>query len=277
MRIGVISDLHVDLNEGSGAEGSVVRSLSAAAANARVELLIVAGDVANRYDLTLRILADLEAASGLRVLFVPGNHDLWNEAPALPFGKAWDAWDSYRALLAFPGNLARGLVELAGGWTVIGDLGWYDYAFGHPRFTVQEFDRMRFAERLWQDKVNTLWDRPTLEMHRHFRDTLERQLSAPREGRLILVTHVVSHAAFTVQPPSRLWEYLNAFLGSPEYGELAVRHGAAAAVCGHVHYRRQTVVGGTRFVCSCLGYSTEWADPRDIAGEVERSLAVLEI
>jgi hypothetical protein len=168
-------------------------------------------------------------------------------------------------------------VELAGGWTVIGDLGWYDYAFGHPRFSVQEFDRMRFEDRLWQDKVNTLWDRPTREMHRHFRDTLERQLAVPREGRLILVTHVVSHAPFTVQPPNRLWEYLNAFLGSPEYGELAVRHGAAAAVCGHVHYRRQTVVGGTRFICSCLGYSTEWADPRDFSGEVERSLAILEI
>jgi len=277
MRIGVISDLHVDLNEKDASRGEVVRSLSGAALRRGVELLIVAGDLSNRCDTTLSTLAALEASSGLRVLFVPGNHDVWNEAPTLPFGRDWRAWDSYRALEVFPGNLARGPADLPGGWSVVGDLGWYDYAFGHPRFSVEDFDRMRIGERLWQDKVNALWDRSAAEMHRHFRDKLERQLAERTAGRLILVTHAVSHAAFTVQPPDRQWEYLNAFLGSPRYGELAVRHGAALAVCGHVHYRRRTVVEATRFVCSCLGYATEWADPGDIAGEVERSLAVLDL
>jgi hypothetical protein len=74
-----------------------------------------------------------------------------------------------------------------------------------------------------------------------------------------------------------MWEYLNAFLGSPEYGELAVRYRVPIAVCGHVHHREQTTEGDTRFVCSCLGYSTEWGDPKDLEGEIERSLTVLEI
>jgi putative phosphoesterase len=277
MRIGVISDLHVDLNENASSRGQVVRSLSSSASRKGVELLLVAGDIANRWDTTLRSLEALESASGLRVLFVPGNHDVWNEAPAFPLGPGWGAWDSYRSLEAFPGNLGRGPVDLPGGWSVIGDLGWYDYAFGHPRYSTEDFDRMRFGERLWQDKVNALWDRCAGEMHRHFRDKLERQLAGRRGGRLILVTHAVSHRAFTVQPPDPQWEYLNAFLGSPEYGELAVRHGAALAVCGHVHYRRRAIVEATCFVCSCLGYATEWADPRDIAGEVERALAVLDL
>jgi len=277
VRIGVISDLHVDLNEDSSSPGAVLRCLSAAAVRAGAELLIVAGDLANRWDTTLRALEALRAASGLQVLFVPGNHDLWNEASTLPFGPDWRAWDSYRALLDFPGNLARGPVELPGGWSVVGDTGWYDYAWGHPRFSTADFDRMRFEERLWQDKVNTLWDRGTLDMHRHFLQGLDRQLAAHRGRRLVLVTHVVSHFAFTVQPPDRLWEYLNAFLGSPAYGELAVRHGAAVAVCGHVHYRRRACSGQTLFLCSCLGYATEWPDPRDLNGEVERSLCVLEL
>jgi len=62
---------------------------------------------------------------------------------------------------------------------------------------------MRFGERLWQDKVNALWDRPAREMHRHFRGKLERQLAGRSGGRLVLVTHAVSHAAFTVRPPTR--------------------------------------------------------------------------
>jgi putative phosphoesterase len=295
MRIGVISDLHVDLNSPLSGPDSIVHHLCRAVRPSNLELLIVAGDVSNRYDLTLETLDRIQEGIDCRCLFVPGNHDLWNDAsasPPRPFGERWKAWDSYEALKAFPGNLCRGPVELPGGWTVIGEVGWYDYAFGHPRFSVEEFDRMRFGERLWQDKVNTLWDRSTQEMHALFHARLEGQLrstggplgaapggplGAAPGGRLILVTHAVSHRAFTVQPPSPLWEYLNAFLGSPEYGELAVRYGAVAAVCGHVHHREQTREGPTRFVCSCLGYATEWADPRDLAGEVERSLAVLEI
>ena len=94
---------------------------------------------------------------------------------------------------------------------------------------------------------------------------------------MLLATHVVPLEAFTVRPPDAPWEYLNAFLGSPEYGELAVRHGVEVAVCGHVHYRREARVGRTRFLTSCLGYAHEWPDPLDLSGEVERSLAVLEL
>jgi len=277
MRIGVISDLHVDLNGGEAGPETFAGQLAEAAGRQRAELLLIAGDVSNRWDLTLRTLEQIQERSGLRVLFVPGNHDLWNEAPQLPFGESWGARDSYEALQAFPGNLARGPVELPGAWSVVGATGWYDFGFGHPRFSTEEYERMRFGDRLWQDKVNARWDRPTLAVHRAFLEELERQLIACRGRRLLLVTHVVPLEAFTVRPPDALWEYLNAFLGSPEYGQLAVRHGVEIAVCGHVHYRRQTRVGRTLFLTRCLGYAHEWPDPADAAGEVERTLAVLDL
>jgi putative phosphoesterase len=275
MRIGVISDLHVDLN-GAGPQAFAAH-LGAAAGSRGVELLLIPGDLSNRWDLTLRTLEAIQARTGLRVLFVPGNHDLWNEAPQQPFGPGWSASDSHEALKAFAGNLARGPVDLPGGWTVAGAAGWYDFAFGHPRYSEQEFERMRFGERLWNDKVNARWDLPTRQVHRRFLQELERQLSGLRGRRLILMTHVVPLEAFTVRPPDAAWEYLNAFLGSPEYGELAVRQGVEIVASGHVHYRREARVGRTRFLTSCLGYSHEWQDPADLAGEVERSLAVVDL
>jgi putative phosphoesterase len=275
MRLGVISDLHLDLN-GTDPE-TFAGHLAAAAGRRGAEQLLIAGDLSNRYDLTLRALQAIQARTGLRVLFVPGNHDLWNEAPDRPFGRTWGAADSHEALKSFPGNLARGPAELSGGWTAVGATGWYDFRFGHPRFSRRDFERMRFGERLWQDKLNALWDRPTREVHRGFLEDLERQLTAARGRRLLLATHVVPLEAFTVRPPDAPWEYLNAFLGSPEYGELAVKHGVEVAVCGHVHYRREARVGRTRFLTSCLGYAHEWPDPLDLPGEVERSLAVLEL
>jgi len=55
------------------------------------------------------------------------------------------------------------------------------------------------------------------------------------------------------------------------------RDRATCTVCGHVHYRRRHQAGGTLFLASCLGYAHEWPDPADAAGEVHRSLTVLEI
>jgi putative phosphoesterase len=275
MRIGVISDLHVDLNGSEPQEPAA--HLGAAAARRGVQLLLIPGDLSNRWDLTLRTLELIQDRAGVRVLFVPGNHDLWNEAPDYPLGEAWGARDSHEALLAFPGNLARGPVDLPGSWSVAGVTGWYDFAFGHPRFSLEDFERMRFGERLWQDRINARWDRPTREVHRGFLEELERQLDALRGRRLILATHVVPVVEFTVRPPDGVWEYLNAFLGSPAYGELALRHGAEIAVCGHVHYRRRHRAGRTLFLASCLGYAHEWPDPADLAGEVERSLTVVDL
>jgi len=275
MRIGLISDLHLDLN---GVEPEALAGhLGEAAGAAGAELLLVAGDLANRWDLALRALQRIQERSGLRVLFVAGNHDLWNEFPHRPLGRGWGARDSHAALKAFPGNLARGPVELPGGWAAVGVTGWYDFAFGHARYSTADFERMRFGERLWQDRINARWERPTLEVHRAFLQELEAQLEAVRGRRLILATHVVPLREFTVQPANPEWEYLNAFLGSPAYGQLALRHGVRLAVCGHVHYRRRARVGETLFLTSCLGYAREWPDPSDLAGEVRRSLAVVEL
>jgi hypothetical protein len=289
MRIGVISDLHVDLNEATPGDDRVLKGLLRVLERREIELLVVAGDVANDYRRTLACLRAVEAGTGVRCLFVPGNHDLWNPNGAAvrdpdgvppegaPLPREWNAWDSYEALKAFSGNLARGPVELPRGWVVIGDTGWYDYRFGDPEYTTEEFNRMRFERRLWWDKVNARWDRPTLAVHEYFLAKLGKQLDANPGRKTLLVTHAVGIPEFTVRPPDRMWSYLNAFLGSPRYGELALDHSVAYAVCGHVHYRRQLRRGDTRFFCCCLGYASEWENPQDPEAELMAALTVIEI
>jgi predicted phosphodiesterase len=272
MRIGVISDLHVDLNGGEAGPRTYAGYLGDAVRAKGVELLLIAGDLSNRWDLTLRTLEEIQERAALRVLFVPGNRPV-ERGPAAPVRRSLGAGGQPRGAQGLPGNLARGPVELPWGWAVAGP--WAGTtSLATP---VLRFERMRVGERLWLDRINARWDRPTLEVHRRFLQGLESQLSELRGRRLILVTHVVPVAELTVRPPDPQWEYLNAFLGSPAYGELAVRHGVRIAVCGHVHYRRRHQAGGTLFLASCLGYAHEWPDPADAAGEVRRSLTVLEI
>lgn len=270
MKLGILSDIHVDL-EGSDPQKLLQGFVEAIEEN-QVETMIIAGDVANDFTVTLDFLRQIEDASGARCLFVPGNHDIWNE-------KHPDktAWDTYGGLKAFDGNLARGPVALSDQWVVIGDLGWYDYSFGSPEYTTAEFDRMRFKDRLWQDKIKAVWGKSTIGMHRYFYDKLEKQLAAHRKKRIILVTHALPIVDFTVQPPDAMWRYLNAFLGSRQYGELALKYAVEYSISGHVHYRRQVNYENTTFICNCLNYASQWVDNDDPVLEVKRALKTIEV
>ena len=270
MKIGILSDIHVDLENSDPQK--ILRGFVEAIEENKVEVMVIAGDVANDYQVTLRFLHQIEATTGVRCLFVPGNHDIWNEKHP-----AKTAWDIYHALEKFPGNLARGPVELTDQWVVIGDLGWYDYSFGSSDYTISEFDRMKIKDRLWQDKIKAVWGKSTIEMHQYFYHKLEKQLDAYKQKSIILVTHVLPILDFTVQPPNNMWDYLNAFLGSRQYGELALKYSVAYSISGHVHYRRQKKYENTTFICNCLNYASQWIDNDDPVVEVKRAFKTIDI
>ena len=270
MKIGILSDLHVDLK--NGIYEKILQGLVTAVKTKAIDVMIIAGDVANDYEVSLGFLRDVELKADIRCLFVPGNHDIWNEKH-----RDMTAWDTYQALKSFGGNLANGPVGLSEDWIVIGDLGWYDYSFGSVDYTISDFDRMQIEGRLWQDKVKAVWDRPTIDMHQYFLSKLQKQLDANRHKNIILVTHVVPIVEFTVQPPNRLWRYLNAFLGSRQYGQMALDYSVNYSVSGHVHYRRRKTYGHTTFICNCLNYTSQWIDNDDPQKEVQRALETIEI
>ena len=270
MKIGILSDIHVDIDHQT--PDGVIDGLVLAIKENAVDIMIIAGDVANDYELTLRVLDTLEQDSGVRCLFVPGNHDIWNEKHADK-----TAWDTYEALGQYAGNLCNGPFDLGNDWIVIGDIGWYDYSFGSRQYTTEEFDRMTIDGRLWQDKVKANWDRSTIAMHHFFYDKLKQQLQAHRDKNIILVTHVLPLVDFTVRPPDRMWNYLNAFLGSEQYGRLALDYAVAYSICGHVHYRKQQIYENTTFICNCLNYASQWVDNDDPLVEVRKALKTITI
>jgi len=270
LKIGILSDLHVDIDHQT--PQGVLAALDAVIKQKAVDLMIIAGDVANDFELTLRVLTEIEDVSGVRCLFVPGNHDIWNERHPHK-----TTWEMYEALQAFPGNLCNGPIAVSDGWIAIGDIGWYDYSFGSPEYNTAEFDRMKIGNRLWQDKIKVDWGKSTREMHRYFYQKLEQQLVAHQDQKIIFVTHVLPLADFTVQHPNRTWRYLNAFLGSKQYGELALKYSVAYSISGHVHYRRQQTYGKTVFICNCLNYAGQWRNNDDPVIEVARAFKSIDL
>lgn len=278
LRAGFISDIHVDVNADVCGDSSPVALLARAVRQAGLDLLVIAGDISGDYRRSLETVDRLQDASGAKVLFVPGNHDLWNT-----YHRSMDAKRIYDTLLEHPGNLARGPVGLGPDWVIAGDTGWYDYAFGDPAFSADEFDAMRLGRRMWQDKVRAVWDRSAPEVHRFFMERLRAALDsvAGEENKqpkhLVFVTHVVQSRDFILPPYWKSWHYFNAFLGSPDYGELAVERGAAISVFGHVHLRKRSLQGLTEFICPCLGYARQWRDPSDPEKEMAEALVVREL
>ena len=271
MKIGILSDIHIDINYSD--TDRVTPSIIKYIRENSLDLMIIAGDVASSYELTLDSLKDIEEKGGIPCLFVPGNHDIWVENHTDK-----TSWDIYELLKAHSHNLAIGPYEINKDWVVIGDLGWYDFSFGDKKYSFKDFNLMKYEERVWQDSIKAVWDRSTLDMHKYFIDKLEIQLKKYKNKKIIVVTHVLPVLDFTVQPPSLMWEYMNAFLGSSEYGELILRYpNIKYAVSGHVHYRKRKKINGTEFICNCLGYSSEWFDNIDVEIEVNRAMMTIEI
>jgi putative phosphoesterase len=271
MRIGILSDIHVDIN--FTGRDTVTPAMCETVRKQSLDMLIVAGDVAGDYTLALESLEEIEAVSGVPCLYVPGNHDIWVE-----HHPEKTSHEIYNLLKAYPHNLAGSPFEIGDDWAVIGDLGWYDFSFGDEKYSREDFQRMKYEERVWQDSIMALWDRSTLEMHDFFLNKLEAQLKEYQDRNVIVVTHVLPIKDFTVQPPTPMWEYLNAFLGSSAYGDLILRYpNVRYSISGHVHYRKRRQIGNTEFICSCLGYRSEWFENDDAAVEVDRAMMVIEI
>lgn len=265
MKIGVISDLHIDRN----AAFPVTETLAQAAAEEELDCLLIAGDISNHYTTTLAFLKRFGSLARIPFYFVPGNHDLWDES-----GVCLDSEETYRRYAEHPACLIGRCVPLNGEWVAVGETGWYDYSFGNPKFSLKEFERHSHYERIWQDSLNVHWHKSDRQVHREMLARLERQLEVSRGKKQIAVTHMVGISAFTVPESRERWDYFNAFLGSPEYGRLYSRYNVRYGVMGHVHFRMRHRKNCVDYICACLNDYTEW-QTRDIEKEVRQALAVL--
>lgn len=268
MKLGCISDLHIDIN----IDFSIINTLCSLVEETRLDCLLIAGDISNNCRTTIETIEKIKDNIGIPVYFVPGNHDLWDEA-----GEYNNTNTIYSLYQNHPLCLSGGAKLLDDQWALIGDVGWYDYSFGSDYYTFQEFEQMQAFDRTWKDSQYVKWGKSNREMSNFFLKKLSDQLGLYKDKKLILVTHMLSRKEFTVRDGRELWQYFNAFLGSSRLGDLFERYRVSYAVMGHVHYRLDQVISAVHYICPCLGYSTEWkSQPADCREELRKSLYVLD-
>ena len=75
MRVGLISDLHIDINK----DYPIVELTAETAAEQMTDVLVIAGDISETQNQTLQAIERLQSLCEFPVYYVPGNHDMWNK------------------------------------------------------------------------------------------------------------------------------------------------------------------------------------------------------
>jgi len=262
-RLLAVSDLHVRYPEN--------REIAAGLAGEPGDWLVVAGDVAERVDDTVGVLADL-AARFAQVIWVPGNHELWTRPKE---GTDLRGEHRYRHLVdecrrlgvltpedPFPVFGA----EDGTGVTVCPLFLLYDYSL-LPAGTGTPAEGLAAAYRagvVCTDEYLLHPDPyPTREAWCAARVEYSRTRLDAVEGPTVLVNHwpltrlpteVLRHPEFV------LW------CGTTASADWHRRYRAAAVVYGHLHIPRVTYEDGVRFVEASLGYPREWKPRQDRFG-----------
>jgi len=269
MRLLAISDLHL---------ASVVnREALEALPEHPDDWLIVAGDVAERLDLVDWALG-LLAARFARVIWVPGNHELWTVAREGPdAARGVERYDRLVALARargvvtpedrfphWPGRLPPGVGRLL----IVPLFLLYDYSFRPDEVALADViawadethnvcaDELHLAPDPFSSRPD--WCRARLDEARH---RLSREL--PADAHTVLVNHWPLRRDLVRIP--RVPRF-TPWCGSTATEDWHVRYRAHAVVTGHLHTRRTDTVHGTRFEEVSLGYPRQWEHGRGVEG-----------
>nr|WP_306673936.1 metallophosphoesterase [Tahibacter caeni] len=234
-----MSDIHVDYADNAAWVAGLSRS------DYRDDVLILAGDVAG----TLGRLQDcLEAfaARFLRVLFVPGNHDLWVIREAVRM----DSLEKFDRVVAVATASGASLQPFTAGPLAIVPLhGWYDYSFGEPDAQLQA---------VWMDYRACRWPEGwrTQDVAAHFLGLNATAPPAPART-VITFSHYLPRLDLMppyVPPPHRL---VYPVLGSATLDVQLRRLGSVLHVYGHSHVNREVRIDGVTYVNNAFAYPAE--------------------
>ncbi len=268
MRIGTISDLHID-RPSDYTEDEYAKHLALLVQQANLDMLIIAGDISNHYQKSYAFVKQMKALTGVDIRFIPGNHDYWS-----PEGQSTK--DIHAFFLNQPEQLMGRPYIINDEWAIVGNSGWYDYSYANPKYSLEHLERRRFKGATWQDKVHVDWGMSDIEVSRKAAELAEKDLRQVGRRNIILVTHVVTDPSFKVPMPHRIFDYFNAYIGTSDFEPFYQRYPIHYSLMGHVHFRGEISKNGVQYKCVSLGYFREWRS-KDIDKEMRHALKIIEI
>lgn len=239
MRIFALSDIHVDYD----ANAKWVRNLSRS--DYSDDLLILAGDVSHKRELLASCLTAF-AERFRKVLFVPGNHDLW----VLGESKEKTSLQKFREVGETVKASGASMEPLSlDGLLVMPLLGWYDYSFGEPNEELKD---------IWMDFRACRWPMgfEAADVAAHFAQ-LNRVPAMDGAAKVITVSHFLPRIDLVPSYVSKRHRILDPVLGSTHLEDQLRQLNPVIHVYGHSHINRSVRIDGIRYVNNAFGYPHE--------------------
>ncbi len=239
MRVFALSDIHVDYE----VNAQWVADLSVA--DYQDDVLILAGDVTDSRRLLEWCLGTL-ARRFKKLLFVPGNHDLWVIRDD-PHKNSLQKFDDVCASAESSGASMQAFRER--GVSIIPLLGWYDYSFGQPSEELQS---------TWMDYRTCRWPAGYTDgdVAAHFAALNEKQ-AGPAGDTIITYSHFLPRIDLMPAFIPCASRVLYPILGSTLVERQLRRLNANIHVYGHSHVNRRVRIDGVSYINNAFGYPSE--------------------
>lgn len=238
MRVFAVSDIHIDYD----ANAKWVANLSTS--DYQDDVLILAGDVTDTpslLDWGLRTLA----RRFRKVLFVPGNHDLWVIRER---GKnSLQKFEEVRSVVESSGGSMQPF--RAEGVSIIPLLSWYDYSFGEP---CEELRSM------WMDYRACRWPNGLSDpdVAAHFA-SLNDGHGSPAGDKIITYSHFLPRIDLMPEFIPSAAKRLYPILGTLQLDSQLRALQSTMHVYGHSHVNRLVTIDGVSYVNNAFGYPSE--------------------
>ncbi|WP_180572548.1 metallophosphoesterase [Agrobacterium vitis] len=237
MRIFVGSDFHADHQENM----EWLRQISTR--DYRQDVLIVAGDVANGMALFQTVM-ELLAQRFFKVLYVPGNHDLWVDAEG-----QGSSFDKFQRLKVACADLDIGMEPLAFDNTLIVPLfGWYDYSFGPPGSILKQ---------AWMDYRRCDWEGGSDDEVSRYFDSGNAEPDTSGFSLILSFSHFLPRIDLMPERMPEKYRFLYPVLGSSRLEDRIAALGSHLHIYGHSHLNRRIVKDGRTYINNAFGYPSE--------------------
>lgn len=261
MKIAFTSDIHVDVNKDYDITRNIINYLKAYGCCT----LIVAGDISSNYNTTLGVIEKFKRG-GIKVYFVPGNHDIYTNNTVV------DSYETYRRFCSKDGCLSGETIKI-GSSVIVGDMGWYDYSFGD----YLKYNRETIEKKIgWDDTYRITFN--DIEFCKYQNKKFKSRLDLVveeygKDQRIIVVSHMVPCIELCRQYPDT---YFDAFTGNQELWNIVKEYNVDTWLYGHNHINRVREIDGIKTVSSGLNYHGKW-NGRDVSEQIEYAITFLEV
>jgi predicted phosphodiesterase len=239
MRVFALSDIHIDYE----ANASWIANLSCD--EYQDDVLILAGDISDRRRL-LSWCLEILARRFRKVLFVPGNHELW----VVREDREKDSLQKFEDVCAVAESSGASMQAFCEqGVSIIPLLTWYDYSFGEPS---EELKLM------WMDYRACSWPRGLTEkdITAHFAAFNTAQISL-RGEKVITYSHFVPRIDLMPEFIPSAHRILYPVMGSTQLESQLRRLNPEIHVYGHSHINRHVKIDGITYINNAFGYPSE--------------------